>query len=224
MTSSGFRPKKSGFLASLQSMLAPAIPTAADGPIVRPRAITIASVLVIIAGVVFLLIGGAYVGRGSSEANFQASQYATVIDQCNQNYGGIGTSKVPTSAPTPSNLPTTVIARTALPSVCRSVTEPALSAAALSSIKSTVTLISIVWIITGLLTAISGWFVRQGPKWARRVLIGVVLVQLILAFLFQVSNTATLLATLLIVVGLSMTFLGRAGAFFVGVALQKKQH
>ncbi|MET3808522.1 UPF0716 family protein affecting phage T7 exclusion [Nakamurella sp. UYEF19] len=211
-------------MASLQSAMTPAIPADPGAPLVRPRSVTIASVLVMVAGVLFLLIGALSVGSAESQVQDQAKSYNTVIAQCKQYYGGIGSSVVPTTASTPASLATTVVAATALPSACAAVTDLALSDSQLSSIKSSIRTFSVVLIVIGLATAASGWFMREGRKWTRRVLIGVVLVQLVLAFLFQVSNTITLLSTLLIVVGLSTTFLGKASAYFMGVALRKNQH
>ncbi len=223
MTSPGSRPKKSGFMAGLQAAMTPAIPADDGGPIVRPRTVTIASVLVMIAGVLFLLIGALSVSSTGSQAASYQTFYASAVKQCNDGVGGIGTA-VPSTVATPTAGPTTPLALTALPSSCRQITEPTISASALSSYKTTLVTFSVILIVIGLATAASGWFMREGRKWTRRVLIGVVLVQLVLAFLFQVSNTVTLLSTLLIVVGLSMTFLGRASGFFMGVASRKKQH
>ncbi|MDQ2737805.1 MAG: hypothetical protein M3Y35_04105 [Actinomycetota bacterium] len=224
MSSPGSRPKKSGFMANLQAAMVPAVPDADGGPLLRPRAVTIASVLAMVAGVVFLLLGILSIASASSQVDNQAQVYVKVVAQCNQFYNGIGSSAVPTTATTPSSLATTYVAATALPGACRGITESRLSNSELASYRTSITVFSIVLIVVGLATAVSGWFLREGRKWSRRVLISVVLVQLILAFLFQVSNVLTLLATLLVVVALSMTFLGRASGYFLGVALRKKAH
>lgn len=210
-------------MASLQSAMTPAIPADPGAPLVRPRSVTIASVLVMIAGVLFLLIGAISVSSTGSQADSYRTFYASAVKQCQDSVGGIGTT-IPTTVATPTAGQSTPIALTALPDSCRQISEPTISESALSSYKSTLVTFSVVLIVIGLATAASGWFMREGRKWTRRVLIGVVLVQLVLAFLFQVSNTITLLATLLIVVGLSTTFLGRASAYFMGVALRKNQH
>lgn len=211
-------------MANLQAAMVPAVPDADGGPLLRPRAVTIASVLAMVAGVVFLLLGILSIASASSQVDNQAQVYVKVVAQCNQYYGGIGSSAVPTTATTPSSLATTYVAATALPEACRGITESRLSDSELASYRTSITVFSIVLIVVGLATAVSGWFLREGRKWSRRVLISVVLVQLILAFLFQVSNVLTLLATLLVVVALSMTFLGRASGYFLGVALRKKAH
>ena len=222
MSSPGSRPKKSGFMARLQSAMVPVLPE--DGaPLVRPRGVTVASVLVMVAGVLFLLIGALSVASTGSQARSYSDFYASAVRQCQDSVGGVGTA-VPTTVATPTAGVTTPLALTALPASCRQITEPTLSASALSSYKSTLTIFSVVLVIVGLITAASGWFLREGRRWARRVLIAVVLVQLILAFLFQVSNTITLLATLLVVAGVSTTFIGRASAFFIGTAQRKKLH
>lgn len=209
-------------MARLQSAMVPVLPE--DGaPLVRPRAVTIASVLVIIAGVLFLLIGALSIASTGSQATAYSTFYASAVRQCQDGVGGIGTA-VPTTVATPTVGPTTPLALTALPGSCRQITEPTLSASALSSYKSTLTTFSVVLMIVGLVTIASGWFLREGRRWARRVLIAVVVIQLALAFLFQVSNTITLLATLLVVAGLSTTFIGRASAFFISSAQRKKLH
>jgi len=223
MSSPGPRPKKSGFLAGLQSAMAPPLPSDDGRPIVRPRSITIASVLILVAAVMYVLIGALSVSSTGSQADNYRTFYASAVKQCTDNVGGIGTA-VPSTVATPTAGQTTPLALTALPDSCRKITEPTLSASALSSYKTTLTVFSVLLIVIGLATGASGWFMREGRKWTRRVLIGVVLVQLVLAFLFQVSNTVTLFATLLIVVGLSMTFLGKASAYFMAIALRKKQH
>lgn len=208
-------------MARLQSAMVPVLPE--DGaPLVRPRTVTIASVLVIVAGVLFLLIGALSVASTGSQARSYSEFYSSAVKQC-QDSVGIGTA-VPTTVATPTAGVTTPLALTALPGSCRQITEPTLSASALSSYKSTLTIFSVVLIVVGLATTASGWFLREGRRWARRVLIAVVLVQLALAFLFQVSNSITLVATLLVVAGLSMTFVGRASAYFIGAAQRKKLH
>lgn len=223
MSSPGSAPKKSGFMARLQSAMVPVMPE--DGaPLVRPRGVGVASVIVIVAGVLYLLIGALSVASTGSQANAYADTYASAVRQCQDTGLGIGTA-VLTEAATPTAGPTSPIALTALPGVCRTqITAAALPADALSSYKTSLVVFSVILIVVGLCTAVSGWFLREGRRWARRVLIAVVLVQLILAFLFQVSNTITLLATLLVVVGLSTTFIGRASAFFIGTAQRKKLH
>ncbi len=210
-------------MANLQSVMAPAIPVDDGEPLFRPRSVTVASVLVMVAAMMFLLIGVLSVSSTGSQADSYRSFYNSAVKQCTATLGGIGTA-VPTTVATPSAGPTTPLALTALPNSCRQITESTLSAAALSSYKTTLVVFSVVLIVIGIVTAAAGWFMREGRKWTRRVLIGVVLVQLVLAFLFQVSNTVTLFATLLIVIGLSTTFLGKASGYFMGVALRKKQH
>jgi hypothetical protein len=223
MTSPGSRPKKSGFMASIQSAMTPAIPADDGEPIYRPRSVTIASVLVMVAAVMFLLIGALSATSTGKQGDSYRTFYNSAVKQCTDLVGGIGTV-VPTTVATPTAGPTTPLALTALPNSCRQITESTLSDSALSSYKTTLVVFSVVLIVIGLITGAAGWFMREGRKWTRRVLIGVVLIQLVLAFLFQVSNTVTLFATLLIVVGLSMTFLGKASGFFMSVALRKKQH
>jgi hypothetical protein len=224
MTSPGSRPKKSGFMANLQAAMVPTVPEDDGRPLVRPRTITIASVLAIVSGVLFILLGALWISTASSQVDNQADLYAKVVGQCNQYFGGIGTSAVPTTVATPSSLGTTLIPATALPDTCRGITATALSESDKSSYRTSITVISVVLLVVGLATAASGWFLREGRKWTRRVLIGVVLIQLVLAFLFQVSNLFTLVGTLLVVVALSITFLGKASGFFMAVALRKKAH
>src|ERR1700709_42520 len=202
MSSPGSRPKKSGFMANLQSAMAPAIPADDGQPIVRPRAILIASVLVIVDAALYLLIGALSVPSTGSQAAGYQTFYSSAVKQCTDAVGGIGTA-VPTTVATPTVGPTSPLALTALPNSCRQITAATLSDSALSSYTPTVIVFSVVLVIMGLIPAAAGWFMREGRKWTRRVLIGIVLIQLVLAFLFQVSNTITLFATLLIVIGLS---------------------
>jgi len=223
MSSPGSRPKKSGFMAGLQAAMVPTVPADDGKPLVRPRAVTVASVLVMIGGVLFLALGALSIASTSSQVDAQAKAYVKVVAQCNQFFGAYGTA-VPSTAAAPSTLAETIVAATALPGVCRTLTEPALSESEQQSYRSSIRIFSVVLILIGLATAISGWFLRDGRRWARRVLIAVVLVQLVLAFLFQVSNLITLVATLLVVLGMSITFLGRASGYFLAVAMRRKAH
>jgi len=223
MSSPGSRPKKSGFMAGLQAAMVPTVPADDGKPLVRPGAVTVASVLVMIAGLLFLALGALWFSTASSQVDLQAKAYVKVIAQCSQFFGGYGTA-VPSSAAAPSALPETIVPATALPGLCRTLTEPTQSETTQQSYRSSIRIFSVVLILIGLATAISGWFLRDGRRWARRVLIAVVVVQLALAFLLQVSNLFTLVATLLVVIGMSITFLGRASGFFLAVAIRKKAH
>ena len=204
--------------------MVPPVPADDGRPIVRPRSVTVASVLVIIAGALFVLVGAFYLTTIDSQATAYSKGYVSAVKQCNDSsIGGIGTA-VATTVATPTAGPTSPLALTALPSVCRQITEPTLSASALSSFKTTSAVFSVLLLVIGLASAASGWFLRDGRRWTRRVLMAVVLIQLILAFLFLTPTSVTLLATLLVVIGLAITFIGRASAFFLVVALRKKQH
>jgi hypothetical protein len=75
-------------------------------------------------------------------------------------------------------------------------------------------IISAVIVVIGLLAAVGGWFLRAGARWARLMVVGAVLLSVIITMLFQVSNLFTLVGTLLIVVAVMLSFIGKGGVYF----------
>src|SRR4051794_26591185 len=167
MTSPGPRPKKSGFLANIQAAMAPPIPADDGQPLRRPPSVTVASVLVMVAAVMFMLIGVLSVSSTGSQANSYRTFYSSAVKQCTDVVGGIGTA-VPTTVATPTAGVTTPLALTALPNSCRQITAATLSAGALSSYKTTLVVFSVLLGGIGLVTRACGWFIRAGGAGATR--------------------------------------------------------
>jgi hypothetical protein len=84
----------------------------------------------------------------------------------------------------------------------------------IDSAKTQNMIISVVIVVIGLLAAAGGWFLRAGARWARLMVVGAVLLSVIITMLFQVSNLFTLVATLLIVVAVMLSFIGKGGVYF----------
>ena len=59
-----------------------------------------------------------------------------------------------------------------------------------------------------------GWFLRAGVRWSRLMVVGAVLVSVILTMMFSVQNLFTLVGTLLIVVAVMLSYIGKGGVYF----------
>lgn len=212
MTSPGSRPKKSGFLARLQSAAVPVLPADDGKPIVRPRGVTIASVLAMVAGAIFIFAG--LVGYAQTEAalTYAVNQNQTGLNTCTSTFGGYGTT---VATPTAASMTSSAAA-------CRAAQKP--TQADLDGFRTTQHVFGVVFAIIGIVFAIAGWFLRTGARWAKRVLVigGVIL--LLAAALAKLSTPITLLGTLVLAIAVVMTYIGRNSVYFVLINLRGKQH
>jgi hypothetical protein len=213
MTSPGSRPKKSGFLARLQSAAVPVLPVDDGQPIVRPRGVTIASVLAIIAGAIFIFAG--IVGYAQTEAalTYAVNQNQIGLNNCTTTFGGYGTT-----------LQTSTVATslTSSAAVCHSGAQPTQSD--LDGFRTTQHVFGVIFAIIGVLFAAAGWFLQQGARWAKRVLVFGGVILLLAAALAKLSTPITLLGTLVLAIAVVMTYIGRNSVFFALVNLRGKQH
>ncbi|SDO95254.1 hypothetical protein SAMN04515671_2458 [Nakamurella panacisegetis] len=210
MTSPG--PKKSGFLAKLQNMAVIPLPVDDGQPIVRPRGVTIASVLAIVAGVIFLLGGALGFATAPSLLDSAVKQYNAGISSCEQTFGGHGSTLA-----TP-----TVASLTSSAAVCRSSTD--LTQSDKDGFLKSQRTFGVIFVVIGLVVGAAGWFLRNGARWAKRTLVIGGALLLLAAALLKLSTPITLVATLLMAIAVVMTYVGKNAAFFMRVAMRGKQH
>ncbi len=213
MTSPGSRPKKSGFLARLQTAAVPVLPPDDGKPIVRPRGVTIASVLGMIAGAIFIFAG--VVGYVQTEAalTYAVNQNQIGLDNCKATFGGFGTT-----------LETSTVATslTSSAAVCRAGAIP--TQADLDGFRTTQHVFGVIFAIIGIVFAVAGWFLKTGARWAKRVLVFGGVLLLLAAALAKLSTPITLLGTLVLAISVVMTYIGRNSVYFALVNLRGKQH
>jgi hypothetical protein len=218
----GGRPRR-GFMAAFQAAMAPQMPEDDGSPIVRPMTIVAAMVLAVVGGIVFLFVGLVSLTQLNAQQDLYRTQWSDVVSQCNTYVGGIG-SAVPTTVATPTSA-TGPLSASVLPSVCATVvTQSTIPQDQLNSIKTQGTIVGAVLVVIGLAAGVGGVYLRTGAKWARRALLGAVLISLIMALLLGVSNAVTLVGDLLMIVGLVLTYVGRGQIFFLRTAQRKARH
>ena len=221
MSTPGLPPRR-GFLSALQSAMAPRIPDDDGSPIVRPTIITVASVLAILGGVIFLYFGVGTIANRQNTVDNQKVLLADAGNQCRTYVGGIGTA-VPSGVPTPTSA-SGPIAATALPSQCAAITSDQIPEADAANFRSLVVKVGAVFALVGVIVGVAGWYLRQGFRWARRVLVAVAIVTLLAAALLQLSAPLTLAATLMLVIGLVMTYVGRGAVYFIQTVNRRGKH
>ena len=221
MTMPGPRPRR-GFMSAFQAAMAPRIPDDDGSPIVRPGVVTLSTVLVIVAGVIFVLFGAGTISTRSDTVQRQSELLANAGNQCRTYVGGIGTA-VSSGVATPSSA-TGPISASALPSVCAGLTTDKISDSEAASYRGLLFNLGVVFVLVGLIVGVSGWYLRQGYRWARRVLVGVAILALLAAALLQLSTPITLGATLLLVVGLVLTYVGRGSVYFIQMVSRRGKH
>ncbi len=204
--------KRPGFLDSFRAALTPAPLPPDDGkPLVRPLTVTIASMLALVAGVVFVLIGGFSVATTDDQLNQAVAQYNDAIKDCTAKFGGIGDSVVVPSGATSDD------ANQA--ENCRSYTP--LTDEVISGARTQNLIISGVVVVIGVIALVAGWFLRAGNRWARIGVLVAVLLSVLVTMLFRVSNLFTLVASLLLIVAIMLCFIGKGGVYFARVKARR---
>lgn len=216
MTTPGGRPRKSGFLSNISAALTPPIVTDEDldKPLVTPRAVTVSTVLVMLAGVLFVFLGGNSLVNLDRDLNIAVASYDTTVAQCTAKFGGVGKAAV---APAGADQATTTEATN-----CSKLTSPTVTQEMRDSASSRASLVSWVMIVIGAGALAIGWFLRSGTSWARRAAVGLVVATMILTMFLQVSNLFTMIATLLLVAAVLMSYLGKGGAYFTRTAMRRR--
>lgn len=215
-------PPRRGFLSAFQAAMAPRVPDDDGSPIVRPTIVTVAGVLVILAGLIFVYFGVGTISTRQETVQQQKVLLADAGQQCRTYVGGIG-SAVPSGVATPTSA-SGPIAPSALPSQCAAITSDQISDGDVASYRSLLFKFGVVFALIGVIVGVAGWYLRQGYRWARRVLVSVAILALLAAALLQLSTPITLAATLLLVIGLVMTYIGRGSVYFIQMVNRRGKH
>ena len=211
-------PARRGFLASLSGILGPQ-PIREDldenAPLTPPKGVLTASVLAIIAGLLFLfqgVLGLTQIDATVSNAvqSYQ-QQYNQQVSDCAQ-VGGIGTA---VTATTPDDLVST----------CKGLTSMTDRdwADLTTSYHSSLTVLLVVFIVFGLGSAVGGWFLRSGAAWSRRVIVAITVVTVLGALMLHVFTVLTLPATVAMLIAMVLCYISSGGQFFYLVKQRKRR-
>lgn len=204
--------KRPGFMDSFRAALTPApLPPDDGAPLVRPNTVTIATVLAIAAGAIFVLIGGYSIVTTDDQLNQAVAQYNSDISACTAQFGGIGDAVV-----VPSGASTDV---TNQAETCK--TYVVLTPETISSARTQNILISSIVVVIGAVALAAAWFLRSGNRWGRTGLVVAVLLSVVLSMMFKVSNLFTLGASLLLIIAVMLCFIGKGGVFFARVKARR---
>lgn len=218
MSSSSTPPNRSGFFANFARAITPPVVLEdedPDQPLVAPRTVTIASIIALLAAALYIFIGvQTFLATSSDQARVDyVADYDRFVAECTTKVGGVGAAaKEPADA-------TDEIKRWVQPcaSLTQSVDEMFDRAVTQARIGASVLL------VIGLVTAAAGWFLRTGAMWARRTLVGIVVVNMLITmFMPAMGNLLTMVAALLLVAAVLLTYLGKGGVFFARAALRRK--
>lgn len=217
MTTPGNTPRR-GFLANLSKAMAPPIIEDDDPsvPLVRPRGVLIAAILVGIAAVMFLFNGIGTLLNIESNLAAQEQQYPAFLADAGKQcapYGGIGAA-----ATAPADASEDV---KKLVTQCQAVS-PAVTDQMRDNFRSQQRTPSIVLTVMGLIAAAAAVFLFRGAPMARKLLVGLVIITMLVTMLLQISNVFTLIATLFIVASVLMSYLGKGGVYFAKALLRQK--
>jgi hypothetical protein len=197
--------KRPGIFDSFRAAMTPPPLPEDDGlPIKPPGAVTAATVLAMLAGLVFLVIGGFSLLTTDDQLNTAVASYNQAISDCTTKFQGIGDAVIVPPGASADD--------TAAADVCkqyRPLTDETISAAKTQNI-----IISVVIVVIGLVALAGGWFLRAGARWSRLAVAGAVVISVILTMGFQVSNLLTLVATLLMIVAVMLCFVGKGAVYF----------
>ncbi len=204
--SSGEDRKRPGIFDTFRAAMTPAPLPEDDGlPISPPRTVNIATALCLIGALIFIFIGAVSLFTADEQLDQAVATYNASIADCQAKVGGIGDA-----VQTPPD--TASADDKAFADSCKGY--KVLTQDVIDSAKTQNMIISVVIVVIGLLAAAGGWFLRAGARWARLMVVGAVLLSVIITMLFQVSNLFTLVATLLIVVAVMLSFIGKGGVYF----------
>ena len=219
MTSPG--PNRKRWMDRFSTAMAPVTLEDDGKPILRPRTIDVAFVLLTLGAILLLFTGGALLAQMGKALDTYGTQYKQFIAQCDNSLGGFGTVVPTTASPNPPPTSGDLITDTTqLVQLCNKATSPVLTDSDRGAYKNQIVVASVISLVLGIGAAVGAWFFRSGTKWARRLLVAVVLLCLLDAFLIG-SSVFSLLATLLMVVGLVLSYMGKGSIFFARVALRK---
>jgi len=197
--------KRPGIFDSFKAaMTPPELPPDDGSPIAPPRAVIIATAMSMLAGLVFLLIGGVSLFTTDDQLNNAVAAYNRSISECTTKFGGIDTAVV---VPAGASADDTTLAESC--KQYRPLTDETISSAKTQNI-----LISVIIVVIGLIALVGGWFLRPGARWSRLAVGGGVVISVLVTMMFQVSNLFTLVATLFMIVAVMLCYVGKGGTYF----------
>lgn len=197
--------KRPGIFDSFRAAMAPPEIGEDDGkPLAPPRTVIVATVMTMLAGLVFLLIGGVSLFTTDDQLNNAVAVYKKSISDCTTQFGGIDTAVV-----VPVGAADDVTQQAEACKQYRPLTDEAISSARTQNI-----MISAVIVLIGVLALVGGWFLRLGARWSRLTVAGGVVVSILVTMLFQVSNLFTLAATLVMIIAVMLCYIGKGGVYF----------
>ena len=210
---SGDPRKRPGLFESFRAaMTPPPLPVDDGQPLKPPRTVVAATVMAILAGVVFLFIGGVSLATTDTQLDNAVKTYNDAVAQCVSDFGGIGDTVV-----VPAGASTDDTNRAESCKQYRPLTPETISGARTQNI-----IISAIIVVVGLIAAVGGWFLRSGTGWSRLTVAGAVVLSIILTLVFQVSNLFTLVATLLPIIAVMLSYIGKGGVYFAQLKARRK--
>ncbi len=210
---SGDARKRPGIFDSFRAALTPpALPVDDGTPIVPPRGVTVASVLAILGGLIFLITGAYSLATMDQQLDLQVTAYNAAISECTTQFGGIGDAVI-----APAGAASGVAAKADTCKQYQPLTSDLLSAARTQNIMVLGALV-----VIGLVAVAGGWFVRRGAWWARLAIIGAVVLSVLLTLGFQVATLLTLIATMVLIVAVMMCYIGRGAVYFGRLKARRK--
>ncbi len=202
---SGDPRKRPGLFDSFRAaMTPPPLPEDDGQPLRPPGTVTAATVLSLVAGLVFLFIGGVSLATTDEQLDNAVKAYNATIADCVTDFQGIGDAVV-----VPAGANADVTAKADACKQYRPLTDETISSARTQNI-----IISVIIVVIGLIAAVGGWFLRPGAGWSRLTVAGAVVLSIIVTLFFQVSNIFTLAATLLLIVAVMLCYIGRGAMYF----------
>lgn len=215
MTTPGDRPRRGGFLSNISAALTPPIITDddPDKPLVAPTTVKVSSVLIAIAGLLFLYMGINSLATQDAQLDNAVSVYTARVNDCTTTVGGIG--EAVTDQPESATQEQKDQA-----DKCKQI--PPLTQEMKDNAVSHLQLVSWIVIVIGLASVAISWFLRSGTAWARRSAVGLVVATMILTMFLQVSNLFTMVATLFLVAAVLMCYLGKGGVYFAKTAMRRR--
>lgn len=197
-------------MASLSAAFAPqqVPPDDDDGaPLRPPMGVTVASVLSILAGAIYMFSGGLGVATVKQLIADSRLEYQRWVGDCVSQFGGIGTGAVTETSPTGAA------------ATCQALVEMGESDWEAFRLASIV--VSAVFLAMGIAVVLAGWFLRFGAMWARRVVIAVTIVTVLAAMMLGMTSPLVLGGALLMMAAVVLCYLSTGGLYFLRVRARR---
>lgn len=209
LSGGGSGDRRPGIFDSFRGAFAPLPLPEDDGqPIVTPRSIFIASALSLVAGVLMAFLAVMSIVQFNSQFDLTVQTYKDEVANCTSQFGTVGSSiTVPQDGTDDQK------SKAQLCQSLQNYTETDF-ANFRDSARTQSWIIGGAILVFGLASITAGWFLRTGAAWARRVLIAVVVLTLAAIMFLSIQNIFLLGGSLLLVVAVMLSFVGRGGLFF----------